>query len=268
MSEARRAKPGEFPDVLDGRVGAGHDFDLTDAVKGTLISQFACDFDCAHNGSKIEICSEIVSVDHGRIVKIVAHETDSASARRLNKSWRNGERVRRRSTKARGRFGCHGRQLFEDEINVGISRWATRQVSLRLDGIAAGWPIRHLACVLEHDAGDEHMVLQDAWSEIERIRYDPVRAYMSVLAYLALRRKKESDSALREFASKYHAGYAYASAEIYAFRNEPDEGFQWLDRAYAEHNTGLINTKTDPLLKSLHNDPRFAALLKKLNLQN
>jgi hypothetical protein len=31
-------------------------------------------------------------------------------------------------------------------------------------------------------------------------------------------------------------------------------------------NSGLIETKVDPLLKSLHNDLRFAALLKKLNL--
>jgi hypothetical protein len=30
----------------------------------------------------------------------------------------------------------------------------------------------------------------------------------------------------------------------------------------------LIVMKVDPLLKSLHNDPRFAAFLKKLNLSN
>ena len=41
---------------------------------------------------------------------------------------------------------------------------------------------------------------------------------------------------------------------------------QRLDRAYARHNDGLVFTKVDPLLNSLHNDPRFAALLKKLNL--
>src|SRR5580658_6404510 len=28
MSEARRAKPDKFPDLLGGRLGAGHDFDL------------------------------------------------------------------------------------------------------------------------------------------------------------------------------------------------------------------------------------------------
>jgi hypothetical protein len=59
---------------------------------------------------------------------------------------------------------------------------------------------------------------------------------------------------------------AYEIAEIYAFRSQSDEAFEWLDRAYAKHNDGLIFTKVDPLLKSLHSDPRFDALLKKLNL--
>jgi hypothetical protein len=46
------------------------------------------------------------------------------------------------------------------------------------------------------------------------------------------------------------------------------KAFEWLDRAYAKHNDGLIQTKVDPLLKSLRNDPRFATFLKKLNLAN
>ena len=31
---------------------------------------------------------------------------------------------------------------------------------------------------------------------------------------------------------------------------------------------GLTETKVDPLLKSLHKDPRYAAFLKKLNFPN
>ena len=66
--------------------------------------------------------------------------------------------------------------------------------------------------------------------------------------------------------AKYHAIGAYQIAEVYAFRNQPDEAFEWLERAYAQRDSGLIETKVDPLLKSLHNDPRYAAFLKKINL--
>jgi tetratricopeptide (TPR) repeat protein len=109
---------------------------------------------------------------------------------------------------------------------------------------------------------------QDALPQIELVHYDPVRAFLYPIEYYALGRKKESDAALRELIAKYHASAAYQTAEIYAFRNQPDEAFEWLDRAYAQRDSGLIGTKVDPLLKSLHNDPRFAALLKKLNLPN
>ncbi len=50
--------------------------------------------------------------------------------------------------------------------------------------------------------------------------------------------------------------------------NETDEAFEWLDRAYAQRDPSLMATKLEPLLKSLHNNPRYAAFLKKLNLPN
>ena len=107
---------------------------------------------------------------------------------------------------------------------------------------------------------------QDALPEIELVRYDPVRAFLYPIAYYALGREKESDAALSELIAKYHASGAYQIAEVYAFRNQSDEAFEWLDRAYAQRDSGLIGTKVEPLLKSLHKDPRFAAFLKKLNL--
>jgi hypothetical protein len=71
---------------------------------------------------------------------------------------------------------------------------------------------------------------------------------------------------LKSLIAKYQAIDPYLIAEIYAFRNQSEEAFEWLDRAHAKHDDNLIFTKVDPLLKSLHSDPRFAALLKKLNL--
>jgi TolB-like protein/DNA-binding winged helix-turn-helix (wHTH) protein/Tfp pilus assembly protein PilF len=109
---------------------------------------------------------------------------------------------------------------------------------------------------------------QDALREVERVHYAPLRAFLYALTYHALGREKESDAALRELKMKYHASNAFEIAAIYAFRNQSDEAFDWLDRAYAQRDPSLMSTKVQPLLNSLHNDPRFAALLKKLNLPN
>ena len=107
---------------------------------------------------------------------------------------------------------------------------------------------------------------KDALSEIEQVRIEGARAFLYPITYHALGREKESDAALGELISKYHADGAYQIALVYAFRNQSDEAFKWLDRAYAQRDGGLIGTMVDPLLKSLRNDPRYTALLKKVRL--
>jgi TolB-like protein/DNA-binding winged helix-turn-helix (wHTH) protein/lipopolysaccharide biosynthesis regulator YciM len=132
------------------------------------------------------------------------------------------------------------------------------------------------ALKLNPNVGAAHMLLsqiyvmqgrpQDALPEIELVRFDFIRAFLYPIAYYALGREKQSDAALSELIAKYHASAAYQIAQVYAFRNQSDKAFEWLDRAYALRDSGLIGTKVEPLLKSLHSDPRFAAFLKKLNL--
>jgi TolB-like protein/DNA-binding winged helix-turn-helix (wHTH) protein len=108
----------------------------------------------------------------------------------------------------------------------------------------------------------------DALPEIELVRSGQERACLYAIAYYALGRKKESDASLSELVTKYHEGGAYQIAQVYAFRKQSDEAFEWLDRAYAERDDDLTATKVDPLLKNLRSDPRYAAFLKKLNLPN
>jgi tetratricopeptide (TPR) repeat protein len=109
---------------------------------------------------------------------------------------------------------------------------------------------------------------QDALPEIEHIHYPTYRAWLHAIVYHMLGREKDSDAALRKLTMKYHASNAFEIATIYAFRNQTDEAFEWLDRAYAQRDPSMMSTKVEPLLKSLHNDPRFAAVLKKLNFPN
>jgi hypothetical protein len=92
---------------------------------------------------------------------------------------------------------------------------------------------------------------QDALSEIELVHSDFVRRFLYAIAYHALGREKESDAALNELIAKYHEGAAYQIAQVYAFRNQSDEAFEWLERAYAQHDGGLVGTKVDPPTKEL-----------------
>ena len=107
---------------------------------------------------------------------------------------------------------------------------------------------------------------QDALPEIERVRSDAVRTYLYALTYSVIGREKQSDAALKELIAKYSTREAFLVAEVYAFRNQRDEAFVWLDRAYAQHEDDLPMTNLFPELKNLHGDPRYSAFLKKIHL--
>ena len=46
-------------------------------------------------------------------------------------------------------------------------------------------------------------------------------------------------------------------AQVYAWRNERDKAFEWLDRAYTQRDIGLAEMKGDPLFRNLEADPRW-----------
>ncbi len=81
-----------------------------------------------------------------------------------------------------------------------------------------------------------------------------------------LKHPAESQRALDELIAKEAHDGAYQIAQVYAWRGETDRAFEWLERAMKQRDGGLVLLKVDPLLRSLRGDPRYPALLKKVNL--
>jgi tetratricopeptide (TPR) repeat protein len=86
------------------------------------------------------------------------------------------------------------------------------------------------------------------------------------VAFDAAGRKAEADDALREQIARGADVHAYNVAVTYAYRGERDLAIQWLERAYAQRDQGLPELHTEPLFKSIANDPRFKAFLRKMKL--
>ncbi len=80
-------------------------------------------------------------------------------------------------------------------------------------------------------------------------------------------RKQESDEALRRLEEGHAADTAYQIAAVRSARGEIDAGFAWLERAYAERDSGLAQLAGEPTFRRLHGDPRWGALLKKMGLE-
>jgi len=107
---------------------------------------------------------------------------------------------------------------------------------------------------------------QEARAEMENETGEWEKWTGEPLAYYALGHREESDGALKKLIATYQNDCAFQIGEVYAYRGETDKAFEWLDRAYRQRDPGTPELKTDPLMRSLRPDPRYAELLKKMHL--
>jgi len=77
--------------------------------------------------------------------------------------------------------------------------------------------------------------------------------------------RSASDAALRRAQQINGDAAHYQYADIHAQRGEKDEAFASLDRAWTFHDPGLAYMKSDRWLSPIRSDPRYSALLAKMN---
>lgn len=75
-----------------------------------------------------------------------------------------------------------------------------------------------------------------------------------------------ADTRLNAVVRSYPEGWAIQIAQVHAVRGEPDAMFQWLDKARVAHDPGMLLLLYDPLLLRYRDDPRYAALARKVGL--
>jgi len=65
--------------------------------------------------------------------------------------------------------------------------------------------------------------------------------------------------------SKQRYVSSYVIAQVYAALGDTGRAFQWLDKAYQEHDSQLAWLKAEPGFDSLRSDPRYQELLRRMN---
>jgi TolB-like protein/Tfp pilus assembly protein PilF len=78
--------------------------------------------------------------------------------------------------------------------------------------------------------------------------------------------EKASSEGLADLARKDGAADPISVAEVHAWRGERDLAFQWLEKALVRRDPSLRYARDSFFLESLHPDPRWKALLRKMNL--
>jgi tetratricopeptide (TPR) repeat protein len=144
----------------------------------------------------------------------------------------------------------------------------------RLDDTAAAL---ELALDLAPNAGLGHAFLaitrlmqgraDEALPIAEAEPHDVFRNLALAMIRHAMGQPAESENALRALIDKFGWTAAFQVTEAYAWRNEVDKAFDWLERAYAQRDPGVVYAAVDVLLAPLHGDPRWPPFLRRLGLE-
>ena len=108
---------------------------------------------------------------------------------------------------------------------------------------------------------------EEALIEAMREQEEASRLWALAIIHHAMGHGSESHVALGKLVQKHAGTMAFLVAEAYARRGETNAAFEWLERAYAQRDGGLTGVQRSRRLRSLHRDPRWAAFLKKMGLE-
>ena len=117
------------------------------------------------------------------------------------------------------------------------------------------------------ELGNALMLKGDAQGALVEIEQDTSELWRMVglpMAYHALGRKADSDAALAALIAKLEKEAPSNIAYVYAYRDEPDKAFAWLDKAVEYSDPGLTSIATENLYDKIHTDPRWLPFLRKV----
>ncbi len=108
--------------------------------------------------------------------------------------------------------------------------------------------------------------LEEAWAELD-FEVDPQQQeYGRILVLFEMEKEPEAKQRLEAFVAENQSTSAFLVATIHARNGHADAAFEWLDLAYQQRDGWISGLLKDPLFASLHNDPRWVALVDRMGL--
>ena len=101
--------------------------------------------------------------------------------------------------------------------------------------------------------------------ECELYPDDTARACLAAAEH-ALGHDEHSRVILADLIERHPRRACYFIAKAYGFSGNSPLAFEWLNRAFSAQTKYLTDLKSEPAFRALHGDPRYLALLHKMNL--
>ena len=142
----------------------------------------------------------------------------------------------------------HARQVHSLDANFIVGRWALSQVSIQKGMYAE--------------------VIELNEKALQTDPTNPVFLRFAGIAYAKAGRRNDAEKVLDRFREMAKTQYvmSYHLALIYSALGDNDKALAELENAFTEHDYLLPRIKVEPFLDPLRDEPRYKALLKRMNL--
>jgi adenylate cyclase len=173
---------------------------------------------------------------------------------------------------------CRARELdpLSPILNVmmGLTYFFARQPNKALEqarkacAIDPNFWLGYWSAALAHEQSGQ---LIEALGELEKARECNASPWITAVqarVYAKLGRQEIAEAMLSEVNKRADAEWVapYLVATVYFALDEIDQGFDWLEKAFTEHDENLNYMAVDPVLDSSRSDPRFMDLLSRAGL--
>lgn len=107
---------------------------------------------------------------------------------------------------------------------------------------------------------------ETALERVEAINLEEDKSELSAIAHYELGNLDESNRILKSMIANHADEWAYSIGRVFAWRNEPDDAFKWIQTAIDENQRLGGAMRNDVLTQNIHKDPRFQTILFGLGL--
>ena len=155
---------------------------------------------------------------------------------------------------------------FQTRGAVAYVTLASRQYDLAIqqferlgDDFGLGWSFREKKMYPEAIAAGQR--------NVSRSRRQPFQLGNLALVYGLAGKNREALELINELKERARQGHVSGCTFAYAYLGlgEKDQALTWLEQAYEDRDESMVYVKSDPSLDALRSEPRFEALLRRMN---
>ncbi|MEK6334749.1 MAG: hypothetical protein AABM67_07360 [Acidobacteriota bacterium] len=158
--------------------------------------------------------------------------------------------------------------LAEQYIDRGDLNSATRECQRMIDLDPAFWAAHQTLGIVLIKQGRYAEALSEAQKSTQLAGRSNASLALLGHVYARLGQRSEADSVIKEL-EKRHADRQADGRDlvvVYAGLDDREKAFAWLEKAFEDRSVFLVFLKLEPLMESLHSDPRWSALERRVGI--